>query len=846
MSDTQFSGIRSPFSISGRSLRSAFTRVALVATLTASSLLALASPAGASSTYNLSIIAGFGTSGLPTAGGLATSSKLVHPWAVALDSSGNIYIGEKIDGLIEEVNAATGDLSIVAGTGTIGAPTNGALATSSKIGAVGDLAIDSAGNIFFSDSTNNEIDEIDATTHDLSIIAGTGFAGAPIPGPATSSRFNSPIGIALDSSDDIFVADSANAYIEEIDATTHDLSIVAGNGSWTEATNGFASGSVGYVSGIAVDDSGDLYVADYFNSDIMKVQLGSQPSDSPLTVFTSASLFEPANMVLDNDGNLVIAGDQTNNVLSLDWDTGVISAIAGTGVAGQETPGPALSSPMRHAFGVAVDPDGAIYVADANSYVVAKLTPSMSSQIISLSPASTATGYGDSVALSTSDTSGSGAISYNVVSDGGSGCSVDANGNVTAIAPGLCTITATIAADSSFTSATSSSVTVDFTSTGTAAQTVSLSPGSTTIGFGQDLALSLSGVVGSGVIKYGVVSTGGSGCAVTSQGIVGATAPGTCTVNAAISGDPHYAPAGSNDVTIQFTSKGTSLQNLSLAPSATTTGYGDVVHLTSSGASGLGALAYHVVSDGGSGCVVSSAGVVSATSPGTCTLSASIAADPAYAPATSNTVAVTFTSTGVTTQTLALTSKSGTAASNASVALSTSGQSGNGTVSFHLVSDGGSGCVVSTGGVVSATSPGICTLSASIAADPAYAPATSNTVAVTFTTPVPTHFASVVVHFDRGSSQSTDSVTTALIQRTATLIKQGHDTRVSVTGYSKDEGSRSLNSTISLQRAQWVASVLESDLKQLGVTGVVVHVHDGGRLSSSSNEAVDRVVRING
>ncbi len=250
---------------------------------------------------------------LPTAGP-ATSSNLNHPDEVAVDGSGNVYIADTNNNLVEKVTpggtlsiiagspdttvrrppgrrpAATcglparsrstaagtctsptrnnqvvekvtpgGTLSIIAGTGTSGAPTPGP-ATSSDLSTPLGVTVDGSGNVYIADTYNNEVEEV-TSGGTLSIIAGTGTSGAPTAGPATSSDLSSPSGVAVDSSGNVYIADRANQRVEEI--TGGNLAFLAGTGQSGGPTAGPATSSELYdPSGVAVDSSGDVYIAD--------------------------------------------------------------------------------------------------------------------------------------------------------------------------------------------------------------------------------------------------------------------------------------------------------------------------------------------------------------------------------------------------------------------------------------------------------------------------------------------------------------------------------------------------------------------------------------------------------
>ncbi len=160
----------------------------------------------------LSIIAGMsGLAGPPTVG-LAIDSHLSAPAGVAVDGSGNVYIADTGNNEVEEISG--GNLSIVAGTGTGGVPIPGPATSSPLAGPLG-VAVNSGGtNLYIADTGNNVVEQVTGGT--LSIIAGTGTSGAPVVGPATSSPLNAPAAVAVDAGSNVYIADRANQRIEEV------------------------------------------------------------------------------------------------------------------------------------------------------------------------------------------------------------------------------------------------------------------------------------------------------------------------------------------------------------------------------------------------------------------------------------------------------------------------------------------------------------------------------------------------------------------------------------------------------------------------------------------------------
>jgi sugar lactone lactonase YvrE len=343
-------------------------------------LLSSASPALASG-GTLSIIAGTGSPGAPIPGP-ATSSPLNAPYGVAVDTAGNIYVADANNDVIEKVSPS-GTLSIFAGTGSPGVPIPGP-ATSSPLNVPRGIAVDSAGNLIIADSDNGAVEQV-TPSGTLSIIAGTpGSYGRPIPGPATSSPMDGPTGVALDSVGNLYVADEGNNQIYKV-TPSGTLSIIAGTGSSGPPTPGRATNSEFYSpSSVAVDSTGNVYISDQGNNLIEKVTpsgalsiiVGTPGSSGPPTPgpAVSSSLNNPLGVAVDSAGNLYIA-DQGNNVIEQVTPSGALSIIAGSGSLGRATPGPATSSPLAYPDAVAVDSLGSFYIADQSNSEVERVIP---------------------------------------------------------------------------------------------------------------------------------------------------------------------------------------------------------------------------------------------------------------------------------------------------------------------------------------------------------------------------------------------------------------------------------------------------------------------------------------
>ena len=337
----------------------------------------------------ISTVAGNGTQGYSGDGGAATSAELSAPEDMTVDSAGNIYIADLGNQRVRKVTKSTGDISTVAGTGTDGYSGDGGLATSAELGSPEGVAVDSAGDIYIADHDNCRIRKVTASTGDISTVAGNGTcAYAGDGGAATSAEIAYPEDVALDTAGNLYIADSFNNRIRKVTISTGIITTVAGNGTEGYNGDGIAATSAELADpiGVTVDSAGNVYIADFENERARKVTVstglistvagtGTAGYNGDGIAATSAELYLPAGVAVDGSGNIYIADDGNERIRKVAVSTGLISTVAGTGTAGYNGDGIlATSAEINSPPGVALDSAANIYIADRGNNRIRKVS----------------------------------------------------------------------------------------------------------------------------------------------------------------------------------------------------------------------------------------------------------------------------------------------------------------------------------------------------------------------------------------------------------------------------------------------------------------------------------------
>lgn len=333
--------------------------------------------------YTITTIAGTGTAGFAGDGGSATSAQFSGPCNVLLDSSGNLYVSDSVNHRVRKF-APGGSISTVAGNGTAGYSGDGKAAGEAELTNPCGLALDSSGNLYIADYGNDVVRKV--TGANISTVAGNniqGFGGDT--GPATSANLFHPTGVTVDSTGQIYIADSGNHCIRLVDKdgnikTVAGTTVAGRSGDGGPATKA----TLNNPEAVLLDGAGNYYIADTLNGVIrlvtsdgnIKTVAGTSVNGfSGDGLATAAQLNYPKSIARDSAGNLFIADDLNNRIRVLTPD-GNLWTIAGMGAPGNYGDnGLARLALLGYPSGVQVDSNGRVYFVDAGNNTIRLLTP---------------------------------------------------------------------------------------------------------------------------------------------------------------------------------------------------------------------------------------------------------------------------------------------------------------------------------------------------------------------------------------------------------------------------------------------------------------------------------------
>jgi sugar lactone lactonase YvrE len=387
----------------------------VLALATAFASLALLVAAAPGAAYSIWPLAGSGSPcGTPPScgdDGLGTAALLAYPEGVAVGPAGDAYVADWGDNEVRKLSVA-GTISPIAGGGVPcskpPACGDGGAATGAQLSFPDGVAVDQAGNVYIADTGDNEIRKV-SPGGTITRFAGNGVPCASPPscgdgGSATAAQLSSPFGLAVDRSGNVYVADAGDNEIRKVSAAGK-ISRIAGDGSSCRkppncGDGGAATGAqLNFPAGVAVDVSGNVYIADDGDNEIRKMSAAgaisrlagdgtacaSPPACGDGGSALSAQLGAPDGVAVDQHANVYIADDLDNEVRKVSA-SGTISTIAGNGVAcalltACGNGGSATAARLNYPDAIAVDPSGNVYVEDTYDQQLRLLTGARGSSV---------------------------------------------------------------------------------------------------------------------------------------------------------------------------------------------------------------------------------------------------------------------------------------------------------------------------------------------------------------------------------------------------------------------------------------------------------------------------------
>jgi sugar lactone lactonase YvrE len=329
-------------------------------------------------------VAGTGASGFSAEGVRAIEARLNAPVGLALDARGTLYFAENLNYRVSKLNP-DGTLTTVAGGNGSGFSGDGGPAREAKLWNPTFLTVDAVGNLLVSDLANRRVRAV-APDGTIRTVAGSGPSGstgggfAGDGGPASQAQLNAPDGLAVDAEGNLFIADLYNRRVRKVDPAGI-ITTVAGGGTKAaqEADGGPATeAQLGQVPEVAVDTAGNLYLVDFDQNRVRKVDRQGKISTVAGTgtsgfsgdggPATQARLRQPLQVEIDTAGNLFIADWGNYRVRKVTPD-GTITTVVGDGTRRYKGEGgPATAAGLRGPGGLAIDASGNLYLTDTTAF----------------------------------------------------------------------------------------------------------------------------------------------------------------------------------------------------------------------------------------------------------------------------------------------------------------------------------------------------------------------------------------------------------------------------------------------------------------------------------------------
>ena len=329
----------------------------------------------------ISTFAGNGTKGSGGDGGPATAAQLADPSGIARGPDGALYVCDTANHRIRKVSPG-GTITTVAGTGEKGWSGDGGPAAAARLSEPYEVRFDRAGHVFWVERLSHCVRQLDVQTGTIRTVAGNGTGGfSGDGGPAVAAQLNEPHSIGFDRAGDLYIADVRNHRIRKVAMKTGVISTLVGNGKRDPTPEGAKLGADTPVAGpraLDFDRDGNLWLALREGNAVLKLDLargtihrvagtgakGYTGDGGPAKL---ATLNGPKGLAVSPDGNVYIADTENHVIRLLNVKRGIIMTAAGTGKRADGPAGDPLACALSRPHGIFVDADGAVFIGDTDS-----------------------------------------------------------------------------------------------------------------------------------------------------------------------------------------------------------------------------------------------------------------------------------------------------------------------------------------------------------------------------------------------------------------------------------------------------------------------------------------------
>jgi len=328
-------------------------------------------------------VAGTGERGYTGDGGAATAATLSEPFMCVFDAHGNWYEAEAMNHCIRRIDATTGLITTVAGTGQEGYSGDGGLAVEATMNQPYSLDIDAVGNLYIVDRLNAVIRKVDAATGVMTTIAGTGEPGSSGDGgPGTQAQLIEPNDCFLDGRGGLLIADVQDQRIRRLDLATGMITTFAGSGEGARTGDGRSATEAGIFGAraICMDHLGNTYICERGGNGLRKVDLngiittfagtGERGYSGDGGPALAATWGAPKALRCDAPGNVLVVDTENHAIRRIDATTGIVTTVAGGQLGSEGDNGPATAAGLDRPHGCCVDAQGNLYIADSNNHRV--------------------------------------------------------------------------------------------------------------------------------------------------------------------------------------------------------------------------------------------------------------------------------------------------------------------------------------------------------------------------------------------------------------------------------------------------------------------------------------------